>query len=310
MPTAKSRIDSATEGLRRYHGSSPADRLLRAVVDSTVDGIVAIDAGGRVCFVNPAAVRLLDLPVEEVLGAVFPFPQHAGAITEVSVDRRDGTSSTLELRTSAVEADGEMLRVTDIRDVTDIVRLRSELEELSRTDDLTGLYNRRGFVWMAERYLRLADRSRCGVLVLFLDVDSLKQINDEHGHAAGDDALLRVATAICATMRSTDVLARVGGDEFAVASLNVSAGEVGAIRARVADALHVLCTDHETPCHVTVSMGAALYEPGSAKTVADLLAEADAGMYAEKHREPSPAAAPAPQTDGSSNAEGAPASAA
>jgi two-component system, cell cycle response regulator len=258
------------------------EHLLRSVIDSTVDGIVAVDEHGNVRFTNPAAIRLLGRPVEQIMGDPFPYPQRAGTSAEVMVSHASGVTMTLELRTAEVDVDGERLRVTDIRDVTEIVRLQRELEALSRTDELTGLYNRRGFVSMCERYLRLADRTDRGVLVLFLDVDRLKQINDTCGHAAGDATLVLAATALCTAMRGTDILARVGGDEFAVASPNVSNADIAAVRGRVDETIRALNQGHGTPYDLTVSLGAAFYEPHTGRTVADLLADADADMYTQK----------------------------
>ncbi|MEX2648667.1 MAG: GGDEF domain-containing protein [Alphaproteobacteria bacterium] len=91
-----------------------------------------------------------------------------------------------------------------------------ELEALSMTDELTGLFNRRGFLVMLDRAIRAAARERCAGVVGYLDLDEFKAINDRHGHDAGDEALRRVADELRAQVRPDDAVARLGGDEFAI----------------------------------------------------------------------------------------------
>jgi len=101
-------------------------------------------------------------------------------------------------------------------------RLLSALRSLSLIDDLTGLYNRRGFADLGEQYLKLARRTARGVTMVFLDLDRFKTINDSLGHHVGDQALMKVADILRATFRRSDIVARLGGDEFAVLALEAS----------------------------------------------------------------------------------------
>ena len=100
-----------------------------------------------------------------------------------------------------------------------------ELRSLALTDELTSLYNRRGFWASATQQLKLAHRNTKEALIFFCDLDNLKQINDSYGHGEGDRALVRAANALAQTFRNSDILARLGGDEFAVlaseASVNI-----------------------------------------------------------------------------------------
>ena len=101
-------------------------------------------------------------------------------------------------------------------------RLLSALRSLSLIDDLTGLYNRRGFSDLGEQYLKLAKRTARGVTMVYLDLDRFKTINDSLGHHVGDRALLKVADILKATFRRSDIIARLGGDEFGVLALEAS----------------------------------------------------------------------------------------
>src|SRR5205085_6171671 len=108
--------------------------------------------------------------------------------------------------------------------------LQTELGNLALQDELTGLYNRRGFLALAERQLKLARRSGRSLLLFFIDVDGLKDINDAFGHGEGDAALKCTAEALETTFRDSDVIARFGGDEFAALAIEASGQSEGSIR--------------------------------------------------------------------------------
>ena len=116
-------------------------------------------------------------------------------------------------------------------------RLGSTLRDLSLLDDLTGLYNRRGFVTLASQDVRLARRERQNLLLAFGDLDGLKRINDTLEHAQGDEALRDVAGILIRTFRESDLIARIGGDEFAVLVRNAEANSVEVLRHRLNDQL-------------------------------------------------------------------------
>src|SRR5206468_4904169 len=100
--------------------------------------------------------------------------------------------------------------------------LQAELGNLALTDELTGLCNRRGFMAIAERQLKIGHRTGRGILLFFMDIDGMKQINDSFGHGEGDQVLRRTAKALKMTFRDSDVIARLGGDEFAVLAIEAS----------------------------------------------------------------------------------------
>jgi two-component system cell cycle response regulator len=150
------------------------------------------------------------------------------------------------------------------------------LRRLSLTDDLTGLYNRRGFLAVGSQQLGLAGRRGMAVRLGFMDVDQLKAINDTHGHKTGDDAIRAVAVSLRRVFRATDVLARVGGDEFAVLILDSGPESDDSLRARITRSL----ADEALEPPVAVSTGF-ITAPSGTK-LEDLLAEADARMYANK----------------------------
>ena len=156
--------------------------------------------------------------------------------------------------------------------------LEDQLRELALVDDITGLHNRRSFLLLAEQATKEAARARRPVIALFVDVDGLKAINDQHGHAGGDRALRLIAWALRAACRDSDIIGRLSGDEFAVvlAEAHELDGLEGRVRRCVADAAE------GTAYALSVSIGVAQCEAGTTCSLVDLFEQADQAMYAEK----------------------------
>jgi diguanylate cyclase (GGDEF)-like protein len=154
---------------------------------------------------------------------------------------------------------------------------------LSLTDELTGLYNRRRFFVLTEQYLKVALRTKKRSSLLFIDMDNLKWINDHHGHNEGDQALIDLANILKKTFRESDIIARIGGDEFVV--LLESTDEDGKI---LIPRLYGNIEDYNAKrsCRyiLSISMGTAHFDPEYPISIDELLAKADALMYAQKRR--------------------------
>jgi len=153
---------------------------------------------------------------------------------------------------------------------------------LSLRDELTGLYNRRGFLELATQGLRLASREQRAAAVIFCDLNGMKEINDQHGHEEGDRALKDTANMLRGACREVDVVARFGGDEFVVFALDFSEPGLLVLRERVRASLAELNRSGERPFLLSLSVGAAFFQPESAETIEQLLDRADAEMYERK----------------------------
>ena len=162
-------------------------------------------------------------------------------------------------------------------------RLLSALRSLSLIDDLTGLYNRRGFSDLGEQYLKLAKRSARGVTMVYLDLDRFKTINDSLGHHVGDRALLKVADILKATFRRSDIIARLGGDEFGVLALEASRESSELLIVRLRESISEFNETSSDPYQLSISIGMARHEGDMRVRLEDLVEEADSVMYKEKH---------------------------
>jgi diguanylate cyclase (GGDEF)-like protein len=156
-----------------------------------------------------------------------------------------------------------------------------EVRSLAITDDLTGFFNRRGFLASATQQLKLAHRDKQNILLFFLDVDNLKGINDSFGHREGDLALIRAADALEGTFRDSDVLARLGGDEFAVLAWEASIPNRQAILSRMEKNLEKANAE-EFRYKLSLSVGVARYDPNAPASIGELMAAADQDMYRNK----------------------------
>ena len=161
--------------------------------------------------------------------------------------------------------------------------LQAELGNLALTDELTGLYNRRGFMALAERQLKLGHRSGRGMLLFMMDLDRLKRINDSFGHFEGDRALKHTAYALEETFRDSDVVARLGGDEFAVLAIEATGYSEATIKTRLFECLKAINPD-QSRYELSLSLGVARFDPSTCTSIGELMMTADQAMYEQKPR--------------------------
>jgi len=184
--------------------------------------------------------------------------------------------------------DPQALRVAVRPAVWSAVRhviVERELRYLLLTDDLTGLYNRRGFFAAATHQLKLASRHAQRMLLLFGDVDNLKQINDRFGHREGDLALARAGKALKEAFRDSDILARLGGDEFAVLAPEASDQHETQVFRRLKEALQE-SNPSESEYELSLSVGVARFDAQHAVSLGELMERADRDMYEQKRKRP------------------------
>jgi len=230
-------------------------------------------------------IPAMDLPrgkeaVEQILQAVFAKAN--GELAKLLQDVR--TKSAAGQLGTAQNGSTNKLLMRAVQCAVKQYMLQAELGSLALSDELTGVYNRRGFLALAERQLKLGRRSGRAILVFFADVDGLKQINDKFGHKEGDLALVHAAQVLEKTFRDSDIVARFGGDEFAVLALEVSGHSESTIRARLEQNLHEL-NAQQSRYTLSISLGAMRFDPRSPKSPASieqLMIQADEAMYEEK----------------------------
>jgi diguanylate cyclase (GGDEF)-like protein/PAS domain S-box-containing protein len=277
----------------------------RAVVESSHDAIIGKDVDGLITSWNSGAQRLYGYAEDEIRGksiSVLVPPGHDDELQEIlrrirageKVDdyetiraRKDGTQVDVSLTVSPIRgADGTIIGASTIaRDISVRLRYQEQLRFLAEHDALTGVRNRRRFerdiAEQVGRFRRYGERAA----LLIIDIDGFKQINDTYGHKAGDLALKEVAAALQRRLRNTDVIARIGGDEFAIL-LPYADARQGAL---VSEDLRSIIYERYVPVRrgqplrVSVCFGCALID-GDTNDEETILAAADRAMYTDKRR--------------------------
>lgn len=161
-------------------------------------------------------------------------------------------------------------------------RVQVELFNLSFNDDLTGLYNRRGFLTLTQHQINFARRTGIHFLVAFVDLDGLKQINDTFGHQEGNHAIVETANILRDSFRQSDILARIGGDEFAVFVADATDNDASIVMDRVRQKLERCNTDPSRRYPLSFSLGFAAGNCSQSHSVEEMLVQADAAMYRQK----------------------------
>ena len=165
-------------------------------------------------------------------------------------------------------------------------KMHERLHNISLHDELTGLYNRRGFFTLAEHLLKTAKRQQAGLFMLYCDLDGLKGINDALGHQIGDLALIDIANILKETFRGSDIIARIGGDEFVVMPIEAKGNNLEIVLNRLQNAVEMYNAMSKRDYKLSISTGTAYFDPSSLCTVDELLSQADRRMYEQKKIKP------------------------
>jgi diguanylate cyclase (GGDEF)-like protein/PAS domain S-box-containing protein len=227
---------------------------------------------------------------DQVLSVFDSIGKKGTIVTEYRWRCADGSFKWF--RDQAVLINGEKGEPVEIAgailDITDRKRTEEALRNLSLADELTGLYNRRGFFTMAEQQLRIACRMKKRMLLLFADIDDLKWINDNMGHNEGDQALVNVARILKMTFRESDFVARIGGDEFAILAIETEEVNAEVLSRRLLENLQVHNAKENRGYNLSISMGMSRYDLDSSCSLDDLLTRADKFMYTHKRKKARP----------------------
>jgi len=289
--------------LRRIKGELETSRSqLNAIIHHAMDGIITVEETGEIQAFNPAAEEIFGYSQDEVIGQhvrvlLAPSTMHEyeadvvrymssgqkGIIgirgQEVVAIRKNGESFPMEVSASEMEIKGHRYFVGIVRDVTERKLVEQKITHLAHHDYLTGLPNRVLFIEQLEHAITLARRSRYKVAVLFLDLDGFKQVNDTLGHDAGDLLLQEVAKRLKGVIRESDIVARIGGDEFTFVLNNIGEDVHAAwIAQKIIDVLSRPFDLKGQFCQIGGSIGVAIY-PDSSGDFETLLRQADEAMY-------------------------------
>lgn len=273
---------------------------MQAVIENVREGIISINASGVIEATNPATEAIFGYRQNELIGQSIEvlIPQQRdrpgalrpdmlkdgnGRRTELSAVNRRGSHFPIEISIAETMLGGERHFVAMVRDITERKLAEEKLTRMALYDSLTALPNRTNFFEKLEFSLAHARRNKLAVGLLFIDLDGFKAVNDRMGHAAGDHLLREVARRLQEDVRESDIVARMGGDEFTVILNNLKEpGEAALVAQKLIAALgQPVEYEGQRISRIGASIGIAIF-PQHSLTEDGLINEADSAMYRAK----------------------------
>jgi diguanylate cyclase (GGDEF)-like protein/PAS domain S-box-containing protein len=271
-----------------------SEQRYRVLADASFEG-VAITKAGMILDTKENFARWLGYEPRELAGRAgieLFSPEYRDRVMQASTNaeiayeaemlRRDGTTFPVEVRGRFLQFRDERVRIAVVRDIAEKKQREAELQALSLRDALTGLYNRRGFLELVGHQLKAAERKRQHCALFYADLDGMKQINDQLGHAMGDQALRSTAELLQRVFRASDITSRLGGDEFAIFAPDCDEEGVASSCARLARAVEELEQSGLCSYRLSISVGAAVWDPERPSDLTALIEAADRRMYEQK----------------------------
>jgi diguanylate cyclase (GGDEF)-like protein/PAS domain S-box-containing protein len=291
-----------TDRKRAEDALRESEETYKTILMASPDDITIADLSGRVIMVSEAANKMFGYDQEEgpgmsVMDFIVPeeheraranivrmLTENYPGPNEYRAIRKDRSCFDIEVNNALIrDRQGNPIRMVLIaRDITDRKRMQEELLSLSLTDQLTGLHNRRGFLSLAEQQFKVSVRRKTGMLLFFADLDGLKWINDTLGHEEGDKALIEAATVLKETFRDSDIIARLGGDEYAALTVDIPKVNYKVFTNRLQSLIDIRNNHGNRRYKLSISVGCSRYDPENPCSIEELMATADNLMYEQK----------------------------
>lgn len=278
-----------------------AKEELEIAFNSVLDFIAIIDTQHRITRINKSMADNLGVKPEDIIGkycyniihkteAPPVFCPHSRLLRDKQEHYSDIYEDSLGgyfkiTVTPLVDSSGNIRGSVHVaHDISERIKTEKMLENLSIVDDLTGIYNRRGVMTFTEQLIRTADRLSCKMLLLFMDLNDMKYINDTFGHLEGDNALRDTANILRNTFRESDIICRYGGDEFVVSALQTGDIESDTIKERLNKNIDLHNAEANRRYKISLSIGIAIYDPDAPVPLEELIFAADHMMYENKYK--------------------------
>jgi diguanylate cyclase (GGDEF)-like protein/PAS domain S-box-containing protein len=299
-----SQVATALERKKAEETLRKSQQEFASLFMNSPEAIVYVDEKDTILNINPRFTKLFGYTLEEIKGKNinegFIHPpdkikegKNLNKIAsskgyfhyETIRKKKDGTLFPVSISGSSIKIDGQIkgLIATYI-DITERKRLEKKLEKLAHFDVLTGCYARGYGLSLFERQIKSAQRHKTSILLLYVDLDGLKYINDTFGHKEGDKVLKEAAKFFKSTLREVDIICRMGGDEFLLIFPDSSLNDVPLIKERITNKLKELNENLNKPYKISFSIGLSCYNPSNPLSIEELIRIADEKMYEDKKK--------------------------
>jgi len=281
-----------------------ARKMFASLFASNPEAALYHDENGRIININPRFTELFGYTLEEIKGRninegfIHPLDkiEEGEKLDKVALSegyfnyesirkKKDGALFPVSISGSNIVIDGQTKGVIGTYvDITERKKMEEELEKLAHFDALTGCYSRGYGLALLEQQIKTANRKKTPILLLYLDVDKFKEINDTYGHKEGDMVLKEVVYLFKSTLREIDIICRIGGDEFLLVFPESSLNDAPLIRERLSKNLEKLNQSLNKPYKISFSIGLSVYAPFNPQPVEKLIHLADQAMYEDKSK--------------------------
>jgi len=276
---------------------------LASLFRNNPEALVYVDEKGAIVNINPRFTELFGYTLEEIKGKnidsgiIHPSSklEEGEKLTKKSLKgylnfetirkKKDGTLFPVSLSISNMVIDGKLKGgIATYIDITERKKMEGKLEKLAHFDALTRFYSRGYGLSLLEQQIKTAKRKKTTVLLIYLDIDDFKYINDTFGHKEGDKVLKEATKLFKSTLREVDIICRIGGDEFLLIFLENSLNDASLIRGRLNKNLKKLNQKLAKPYEINFSIGLSVYDPSNPLSIEELIRIADENMYKEKKK--------------------------
>lgn len=256
----------------------------RNILESNIDALIVINSDKRILYRNPAAKKLFSEKKDDFKMDFFEMEEIRIGTNEIIIDKEKGDEVIAEVSVSETSWEGQDAYLLSIRDITENVRLLEKLRVQSITDELTSLYNRRGFLNFFKKNIEYSKRYNKRLTLFFIDIDGMKWINDTLSHNDGDIALIETSNILKSTFSYNDIICRIGGDEFAIISMDSDPDVAQKKIQKLVTNQDNLNNTKKYVFRLSISVGTSYFDPKNPMTIDELMSRADELMYENKNK--------------------------
>lgn len=260
------------------------EKIFKEILQNYPDGIFLLDENKRIILTNKYGEKFFQKSENKIIGSEFDYPIPISESMEIEINISNNEKRIAEIMAKKIRFNKNNFFIVSLRDITEKKKLQEQLKFYATKDSLTGFYNRRYGLELIGQSIKVAKRKGEKITLCFIDIDNLKYANDTYGHPKGDELILTVTNGIKNIVRDSDIVVRLGGDEFLIAFLNADTSIAKSVMSRIEYKIYQIAKEKKFPFKVSISKGYSEFDPESEINLDKLISIADIEMYEEKSK--------------------------